>query len=82
MFHVIKLPYADRLSVVLEYRTEITVHVAVVWRAEDGHQVRGHVGDVMTPEPVQPHQPNSMLCLRFASGRTQVLEPHVHGSSI
>jgi len=64
---MVKLPYADRLPVVLEYRAEVTVHVAVVRCTEDGHQVWGHVGDVMTPEPAQPAQPTSAVSLRFAA---------------
>jgi hypothetical protein len=34
---VIELPHTDCLSVVLEYRADVTVHVAVVRRTEDGH---------------------------------------------
>ena len=64
---MIKLPHADRLPVVLEYCTKVTVHVAVVRCTEDGHQVGGHVGDVMTPKPAQPHEPTSMISLQFVA---------------
>lgn len=67
MLHMIKLPYTDRLPVVLEYRAEVAVHIAVVRCTEDGHQVWGYVGDVMTPKPTQPHQSTSAINLRFAT---------------
>ena len=64
---MIKLPDADRLPVVLEYRAEVTVHVAVVRCAEDGHQVGGHAWDVMTKKPAQHHQPTSTISLHFVA---------------